>query len=540
MGGHLSEMNILTRKARTAGNYLSLYRSRFARPAANRWFAKIACQVSIEREGAILCEALWDHPHHWLRLAMFRNALAPIYGSGLIGVYEESTPRSVVASLRSLPLTSEETIPRAVPDVYGCRAKNMLRDVRTPTDVLDLDIAPGYPTHFFYDGVLKIEMSGTLNGESIDLWRHLARTLFYIDTYRDILDRHDIRAVVVSHPTTLRFSTLVWAAVARSIPVFVINYRNQHITARKLTTIDEIGTVSEDVPSVADRDRLSPDQRSRLIGVGQNFIDDLHSGKRGEIAVTGAFGDGKAKIQDRKQLARMLGSDPDKPNVVVLTSCWPDFPNALGRSYLTDHVDWFERTLAVAREVGDFNWIFKPHPAEEMYGRKTTLHKLLYSRLGSGIYLWPERASGVDVVSCADCAVTAVGSVGFEYPAIGARAVVARENAYTDWGFCNYARNGNEYADMLRHATDLPLPDRRKQEDALIYMALRLTTPANTQNGDYRYPLGRISYRLWPGLPDFIEKNLENIDHEIRMMEHWLRSDSPSYNVFKGLHSELW
>ena len=79
---------------------------------------------------------------------MFRNALAPIYGSGLVGLYEVSTPRSVAASLRSLLLSGEETIPQAVPDAYGRHAEGMLRGVRTPADVLDLDIELSYPAHF--------------------------------------------------------------------------------------------------------------------------------------------------------------------------------------------------------------------------------------------------------------------------------------------------------------------------------------------------------------------------------------------------------
>ncbi len=533
-------MTMLAHKARIVGNQLNYYRCRMTRPAANRWFAKIARRNSAEREGSVLCEALWDHPHHWLRLAMFRNALVPLYGSGLVGVYEETTPRSVVASLRSLTLSGEEMIPAEVPQIYDRRAEDMLRDVHTPADVLDLDIAPGYPTHVFYDGVLKIEMTGTLDGECKGLRRHLARTLFYIDTYRDILDRNDIRAVVVSHPTTLRFSTLVWAAVARGIPVFVINYRNQHITLRKLTALDQLAAVPEDVPSVADRDQLSPDQRSCLIEVGRDFIDGVHKGTQGEVAVTGAYGDGGGRFRNRAELAASLGADPDKPNVIVLTSCWPDFPNAHGRSYVSDHVEWFEQTYAVAREVKAYNWIFKRHPAEEMYGRNTTLDKLIGDRLGNGIYLWPESASGVDVLGCADCAVTAVGSVGFEYPALGARALVARETAYTRWGFSNHARSADEYHGMLRRAPELPLPDERQRENALIYMALRLTAPSNTQSGDYRYPWGRLSYKLWPGLPGFIERNLENLDREIHMMERWLESGADSYSVFKGLHPELW
>ena len=77
------------------------------------------------------------------------------------------------------------------------------------------------------------------------------------------------------------------------------------------------------------------------------------------------------------------------------------------------------------------------------------------------------------------------------------------------------------------------------REDALIYIALRLTTP-DAMSDNYKYPLGRLSYKLWPSIPEFIRSNRDNFDREISMMCHWLESDADSYNVYKGLHPELW
>ena len=92
---------------------------------------------------------------------------------------------------------------------------------------------------------------------------------------------------------------------------------------------------------------------------------------------------------------------------------------------------------------------------------------------------------------------------------------------------------------MLEIAPYLPLPTDRMQEDALIYIALRLTTP-DVMSDNYKYPLGRLSYKLWPGIPKFIKDNRDNFDREMSMMCHWLKSGSDSYNVYKGLHQELW
>jgi hypothetical protein len=338
----------------------------------------------------------------------------------------------------------------------------------------------------------------------------------------------------------LRFSTLVWAALKRALPVFIINYRNEHVTIRRLTSLEDFNRVPEDVPTVQDRDVLTPDQRARLIDAGASFLGGLRRGEQGEINVTDAFAGTARRVHDRQALSAALGADPDKPNVVVMASCWPDFPNAPGRSYFADHVEWFEHTLRVARKTKEYNWVFKAHPAERMYGDKTSLRKLLDGRLGGNIYMWPDSLAGADILNCAECVVTAVGSVGFEYPALGARSLVARETAYTGWGFSNYASSLDEYTDMLRRAPNLPLANQRQREDALIYIALRLAVPSVTQANGYRYPWGRLSYNLWSGLPRFIEANRDNFEREIGMMRRWLGTEQPSYNVYKGLHPEQW
>ena len=531
-------MKFFVKKINTILNHIDYYRCSLTRPAANSSFSKILNTKIGNCDGKILCEALWDHPHHWLRLAIFRSALSTVYGKNLIGIYEEDTPKPVLASLRSLSLTSEEVIAAKIPERFYKEAEILLKNTKTALDILDLNIAEGYPSHFFYDGVLKSEMLGTINAGNKNITKYLSKTLHYMEQYRTIICKHDIKAVVVSHPTTIRFSTLVWTAIKYQLPVFILNYRNHHITIRKLSNIDDIGYMSEDTPTICDRDQLTSTQRSSLISVGRRYLKSLYKGTTGEISVTNAFTSNN-NINSKEDVLSFLGADTNKKNIIILTSCWPDFPNALGRSYFTDHIDWLNLTLKIAQSDKKYNWIFKAHPAEAMYGRKVSLKNLLKDKSNENIFIWPENISGSLVNIVSDCAVTALGSVGFEYPALGKRSLVARETTYTKWGFSNYANNLDEYKSMLESAPYLPLPTKRMQEDALIYMALRLTTPERTSK-NYQYPLGRLSYKLWPDIPKFINENHHNFNREISMMCRWLNSDSNSYNVYKGMHPELW
>jgi len=521
-------------------NHLLLYYCNLFRSASNKLFSEINRNITSKRNGIILYEGLWDHPYHWLRLSLFRKALAPKYGSGLLGVYHQSSSKHIINSLRSFHPDAEEIIPSSIDEKYYAIAEQKLSKVKSPSDIMTLDIAPGYPTHYFYDGVLKMELIGQIDVNQTPLREHLALTLFYIDFYQKLFKKYDIKATVISHPTTIRFSTLVWASISSKVPTFVLNQRNSHIQIRKLQDLKEIGNVPDDVPFLSDLHALNNKQRANMVQAGKFFLKNLRKGISGEISVTKAYrSSDQVKKVNAETLANLVGGDPRKKNVVVLSSCWPDFPNYIGRSFFDDHVEWLDITLNEAKHNTQYNWIFKPHPAEYMYG-KFGLIELMKKRDTDGIYIWPKELASNELINCADCVVTALGSVGFEYPAMGARSLVSRETPYTEWGFSNFASSKDEYTLKLKSACELPLPSARNQEDAYIFLMFRMSAPDNCQNNGYKYPWPSLSFKLWPQLPKFYKNNRLNIDRESNLMQAWLDSDLKSYNVFKWLNSNLW
>ncbi len=526
---------LLRSKFQTARNLIAYHRAQLSRPAANRSVAELANIGFGNSEGVILCEALWDHPHHWLRLAMLRAAMAPIYGSNLVGIYEDSTGTKTRASLRALKLAGEEVVPDVVPESCHARAQDMLEGIETPAQLLQMEFPSGYLTHFFYDSYLKAERIGQADCGDPKLALHLAQALHYHAVYDRIMSRHDVNALIVSHPTTTRFSMLVWAALCRQIPVFVLNYMNGHITIRRLDKSEHLLSMSHDYPTVSDRDSLGPDQRRILADLGMAYLQSMRQGKQGQIKLVRVYGDGSRRFSSRAEFANSIGADPNKPNVVIMTNCWPDFPNTHGPSYFTDYVDWFRMTLSAISGNRKYNWIVKPHPAESRYGKRVSLKGLVGDRLPNCVYYWPDGATGVDVGEFADCVVSAAGTAGIEYPAIGARALIARETPFTSWGFVNYASSAAEFREKLNRAAELPLPNERQQEDALIYVALHLADPPDADL-HLRLPYGLLSYRLWPGIPGFIENNRAALTREIGLMEQWLRSGTRAYNVYKMLN----
>ncbi len=535
------------RRLKDMGSWLEIRRSRRSRPRANEIFARISRQPGAPVEGNVLCEALWDNAYHWLRLAMFRNAVAEIYGGGLIGVFPNDAVGAyysldeLLESMRALPLTGEEVLPTSAKSPYLQAAERLLGPIKGPRQILELELPKGFPAYSFYDGVLKSQQLGSVDCSDPNVRHYLGLLLQYLDFYDELLDRRAVQAVVVSHGSHLRYTSLIWAALRRKVPVFVINYVNESITIRKLASLADYAMPVE-FPTVSQRDALSPEMRQRLIATGREYLKLLRSGQAGQINVVDGYLGDRERYRDRRRLQELLGVNPARPNAVIMTSCWPDFPHMYGRSYYTDFQDWLELTLEAIADIKDCNWILKPHPAERFYGDKVTLAKLVHGRLSAGVFLWPEGVSGNALDAFADVIVTCIGTAGIEHPAMGKTVLGASSSPYEPWGFCHHTLTAEEYRGALKKIVHLEPPDARQQEDAQVYAALTYTSPLETRgrNGEYIYPWGALGYRLWPGLPDFAQRNSECLQYEIRMMRRWLESGTHSYNVFKGLNPDLW
>ena len=143
----------------------------------------------------------------------------------------------------------------------------------------------------------------------------------------------------------------------------------------------------------------------------------------------------------KHQIIKSLGLNPQKKTIVVYCNCWPDFPNAQGVSDFEDHQDFFYYTLNLAKKIKKYNWIFKAHPAEYMYGKKVTLVKLMQNTNLGHVKMIYSEIDSFSIYKIMDCAVTSTGSIGHEYVSMGGRVIIARPNNYTDFGFSHYAKS---------------------------------------------------------------------------------------------------
>lgn len=520
---------------------LRLLRFNIYRPFANHAIRKLCASglTTNPQSRYVVCEALWDHPFHWFRLALFAPLLARYLDSRLFGLYERATSSRAVASLKSLPLADSVCIDEHPTEAHFERAQALLADVHSAEDIINLKLPFGYPGHLLYDGILKSEALGTIDGDFPRLAGYLAQTLAYLDQYSPLITPEKVSAVIVSHPVHFRLSTLTYLSLARGLPVYVLNYVNEHITIRRLKTPHHMVQGAFERPEFADVAKLDPEVKTQLARIGKDYLDLIRAGTSSEGSIVGVYDGKSANADARSQFLAQLGLDEAKPTVVIMTNCWPDFPNVYFPGWYTDYVDWFRKTLDIIVSCPDSNWIIRPHPAEFMYGAKTRIDTMMPSPLPPNIAVWPNGASGNMVAAVADLVVTAAGTAGVEYPALGKAVLIARDTAYAHWGFTSFGRTLAEYTDLLRSVVSIGKPSAEQCERAQIYLALTLCSAPQVGTA-YRYPWGTLSYRLWPDIRRFIRENRGSIGHEADMMQRWLSSDIDSYNVFKSINCNLW
>ena len=483
-------------------------------------------------EGKILIDGLWDHPHHWLRLSIFLSAAKKNLGSKIIGVYEKKIRKNVLLSLRSYNLYYEIIIPNKIKNKFKIKAKKILDKFNSIKELLNYKLENDYPLFMFYDGVLKKEFLGTIDLKHRSLLEELSKTLFLLDFYLEKLIKHQINVLVLSHPTTIRFSTLLWVALKLGKPVYILNYRNNFITIRYLNSIEDFNKISTDICDYKKIEKLTEEKIKRLVSIGNDYVNKVSNNLKTEISL---FKSNKNKIIENRLDFYDYFKAENKPNILILSSCFPDFPNANGLSYLENHVDWIKTTLDFAKNNQKFNWIFKKHPAEHLYGDKTTLKKIIENYLSKNIFMIDNELNYDSLINNCDCIVTSVGSAGYELTAKGKSVIMARNSLMSSWKFVDYAKNKKQYLRLLENATKIPKPNQKKIQDAKIFACLYATSP-NIFSNQYKYQFGRLSYQIWKNLDTFIINNFDSIEEEKKLISKWIISKEFSYNTFKYIH----
>ena len=160
------------------------------RKKANKEIYKLlkSREIKNANDKYILCDALWDSPHHWLRLAIFAPVLAEHLNSKLLGIYLKGVGKDTLETFQDLKLDKYIELGVKPNQKQFKLAKKIARDINSSEDIYNLKLPYGLPGRFFYDSILKNEMIGTINHKKLNINHYIANLICFLDNYNHLIN----------------------------------------------------------------------------------------------------------------------------------------------------------------------------------------------------------------------------------------------------------------------------------------------------------------------------------------------------------------
>ncbi|CAM2058015.1 conserved hypothetical protein [Desulfovibrionales bacterium] len=483
----------------------------------------------------VCIEGCWDNPHHWLRLAIFGKLLQEHFDADLLGLV---TPAQGWTSRRSLRAVGAIRVVDALQKrIFRAQAEQKTREllqmVRTGADVLRLELFGGVPASRLYDTLLKRQFREQLclyDETFLPSFQNFIESCLSLEA---LFSQLEIACVLTSHSVGSPYSALVWIALQRGIPVYLVD---NYCGSLRGSYLSELGHLYApiDSPDPSYRTTLSSSLRQGLAKVGFDYLQRRFFGNTLDLGGRLAFG-GSSETFSKEALCAQVDLDPSRPLACIMMCNWFDYPHTYGLYHFENIVDWISFTVKTIAEDIRANWLIKTHPAEQRWYGGANVRDMLGS-LPPHIRYFPDEVHATTLFDAAIGIVTPHGTCGIEYSAMGKNVLLAGSSFYSDWGFCQVPVSREDYASRLLALPHLSSLAQPEIQDARVYAALYFGLPSDTPEG-YQFPCDTNRFALLNTLPDFLARHAAGLHWEEQAFSQWLASGLRSYHAFKVARS---
>ena len=254
--------------------------------------------------------------------------------------------------------------------------------------------------------------------------------------WRDYLNTHSVRAVIVSHTVYIQSGVITRLAIRKGIPVYQINATHLHyLTEKNLWAYNEFFYYPEQFRE------LSEEVRRRGM---QEAKERLQKRFSGQVGVDMHYS--KKSAYGRIGKKRVLRESP-RTKILVATHCFFDSPHPYGVNLFPDFYEWLH-FLGKISEVTDYDWYIKTHP-DFLPGNIPIIEEFIrkypkFSMIPSETSHLQLKEEGIDF------GLTVYGTIGFEYAALGIPVVNASTcNPRIRYRFNIHPRTIEEYRNIL-------------------------------------------------------------------------------------------
>jgi len=363
--------------------------------------------------------------------------------------------------------------------------------LQTKKDIEDLRVEGVWIGDLLYDSHCMSYRVPTISLEDPRFQDSLRSALGSYVFWRDYLNMHSVRSVIVSHTVYVQSGVLTRLAIQKGIPVYQINATHLHcMTEKDLWAYNEFFYYPEQFRELPEEERLKGLQSAR---------ERLQKRFSGEVGVDMHYS--KKSAYSRIRNARILKESP-RIKILVATHCFFDSPHPYGVNLFPDFYEWLH-FLGKISTLTDYDWYIKTHP-DFLPGNIPIIEEFIqkYPKFN----LIPSETSHLQLKEEGiNFGLTVYGTIGFEYAALGIPVINASLcNPRIRYHFNIHPRTIDEYRIIL-----LNLPDQKLDIDIEeVYEYYFMAFINNTENwlfpdyegfiskiGGYSNQFGPVSYK---------------------------------------------
>ena len=286
----------------------------------------------------------------------------------------------------------------------------------------------------------------------------------YFTLYTEILERHEVAATVTGHLVYARFGVLARLAARHGATVYS-RYGGKGMRIQKRRSVAE----TRDFISCITADLVDGELAAagdEAVAAGRETLHRRMAGANNEFQFLNEEGYSARRAEwSPREFGEAMGLSPDRKVGLVMLHAFPDASHTTPKLIFDDFYDWHLKTLEVASQTPDIDWLIKLHPHLSHYTDDEGPRRIAerFAADHPHIHLVPETINTRSFPEVVDFLVTANGKAGLEFAGTGIPVVTVAQSFYNGLGFTIEPESPEAYAETLREADALSLSDEQRR-----------------------------------------------------------------------------
>lgn len=472
-------------------------------------------QQGKKHNGVILVDIFYI-PEALIAYAYFLNALKLktgfdikhfIYGHGLISPKVAAVYRSFNSKSALRILLNKKQKERA-----EALYQQILKNIKSKDDVYNIKIDGIHIGIDVYESYLRDFNQPTVDIHDPRLFTLLSHAINLTIFWDDFFANNKVGGYVTSHDVYVWMNIGCKLAYKHKVPVYLPNNRNINCVTEPFSIYSHF----KQYPTWFKA--MSPEKQSEAIALAESRLKTKLSG---ELTIEMHYA--TASGYGQKSTERVL-SESNNIKVLIASHCFFDNPHAYNELMFTDFYEWLIFLGEISNKTS-YDWYLKVHP-DPLPGTEEIIKKILtkYSKIKLINYKTSHHQlieEGIDFV------LTCYGTIGEEYPLMGAQVINTSYNPRIAYNFNWHAKDKADYERLLLNLPNLKLNVDKKEVYEFYYMNYYYTWVDNIIFNSYRQYLSdfkgknRISGLAFDYFLDELteDKNKQITSHMIQFID---------------------